>query len=100
VRVATTETGSKLHVIDPNTDTGKDTRTTCGVTQIVWVVVKKPLRGQLCQNCVRISIARMSRFLGVKPSRKTVRGKIPPPGSSSQVDLMSTDPGGPRFVED
>ncbi len=100
MRVATTKFGSKLHVIDPNTDTGKDTRTTCGVSHIVWVVVKKPVRGQVCQNCVRISIARMKRILDLKPTKPTIKGEKGRRGSPSQIEPDSLQAQGPRFVED
>jgi len=85
VRVATTKNGNKLHLIDPNTPDGKDNRTTCGRDRIKWTVIHKPIRGQVCQVCVRSAIARMTKFVGI-PVNLTVKGKTRRRGSSSRID--------------
>jgi len=92
VRVATTKNGKKLHLIDPNTPDGKDKRTTCGRDRIKWTVIQKPVKGQVCQVCIKSAIAKMTKLLGI-PVTMTVLGpgrpgkrKIDPQGSSSRID--------------
>lgn len=107
MRVATTNHGKKLHLIDPNTPDCKDTVTTCGRKRIIWVNIVRPVKGQVCQTCVRSAFARMKRLLEVKPTISTIKGKIRPPGTSSQDDPKGGKGAAsrkmrksPRFVED
>jgi len=113
VRVATTTHGKKLHLIDPNTPDCKDTVTTCGRKRVSWVSIVRPVKGSVCQTCVRSAISRMTKLLGI-PVTMTVLGpgrpgkrKIKPPGSSTPDDPKGGKGSGsrklrasPRFVED
>jgi len=98
VRVATTKHGKKLHLLDPNTPDGKDKRTTCGRSRIKWTVIQKPVRGQVCQVCVKSAIAKMTRFLGI-PVNLTVKEKIRPRGLPSQIGPKSLQAKGPPLTE-
>ena len=95
MRVATTEHGNKLHLIDPNTPDGKDNRTTCGRDRIKWTVIEKPVKGQVCQVCIKSAIARMTKFLGI-PVNLTVREEKGRRGSPSQVEPKSLQARPPR----
>jgi len=104
VRVATTKHGNRLHLIDPNTSDLKDQVTSCGRTKIFWTNIKRPVKGQVCQTCVRTALARMTRLLKIKPGKTTVKAKIRPSQSSSlpkpKVGKGRRSRKSPRFVED
>ena len=93
MRVATTTYGKKLHLIDPNTSDLKDTVTTCGRKRIIWVNISRPVKGQVCQTCVRSAFARMQKLLEIPVTMKVLgpgrlgKRKIKPPQSRSQQKL-------------
>jgi len=108
VRVATTKHGNRLHLIDPNTSDVKDQVTSCGRRKISWVNIQRPVKGQVCQTCVRTALARMTRLLFIKDTKiggdKPGKRKIRPSQSSSlpkpKVGKGRRSRKSPRFVED
>lgn len=96
MRVATTEHGKKLHLIDPNTADRLDSVTCCGRTKIFWVNIIRPVKKTVCQTCVRVALARMTKLLAIIPGIQVVKGEIRPSQSSSQKKLKRTKGRGSR----
>jgi len=72
VRVATTRTGIKLHLIDH--DKPLD-HLICGVKKFGFLEIKRLKGDHICQGCVRAMFARMSRLLMPKPPKQAQSGK-------------------------
>ncbi len=61
MRVATTQTGNKIHIIDPTVNPSGE-KTACGRREWRSTYIKIPKAGEVCQVCVHSMWVRIGRL--------------------------------------
>jgi len=62
MRVATTQSGKKIHIIDPTRNPEAE-RTACGRREWRSTYIKTPKAGEVCQVCARSVWLRIGRMM-------------------------------------